>query len=59
MYKLTQTDVCVTIGRCKIGRLLYTDDLVLLAFCEVGLQHALNCFAPACDIAELKLVLSH
>ena len=55
MDKLSQTDECVTIGRCKISRLLFADDLVLLAFAESGLQHALNGFADACDIAGMKI----
>ena len=55
MDKLRETDECVTIGRCKISRLLFADDLVLLAFSESGLQHALDGFAAACDIAGMKI----
>ena len=51
MDKLSQTDECVTIKSCKIIRLLFADDLVLLASSESGLQHALDSFAAACDIA--------
>ena len=58
MEKLSRTDECVTIGRCKISRLLFTDDLVLLASSESGLQHALNSFAAACDIAGIKISTS-
>ena len=58
MSKLSQTDECVTIGRCKISRLLFADDLVLLALSESGLQHALNGFAAACDIAGMKISAS-
>ena len=58
MDKLSRIDECVTIGRCKIGRLLYEDDLVLLASSERGLQHALNGFAAACDIAGMKISTS-
>ena len=58
MDKLRRTDECVTIGRYKISRLLFADDLVLLAFSESGLQHALNGFAAACDIAEMKISTS-
>ena len=36
MYKLSRTDECVTIGRCKISWLLFVHDLVLLAFSESG-----------------------
>ena len=49
MDKLSRTDECVTIGRCKISRLLCADDSVLLTSSESGLQHALNGFAAACD----------
>ena len=58
MDKLSRTDECVTIGRCKISRLLFADDLVLLASSESGLQHALNGFAVACDIAGMKISTS-
>ena len=46
------------IRRCKISRLLFADDLVLLASLESGLQHALNGFADACDIAGMKISTS-
>ena len=49
---LSQTDKSITIGKCKTGRLLFAEYLVLLASFESGLQHALNSFAAACDIAE-------
>ena len=55
MDKLSQTDKCVTIGRCKISRLLFANNLVLLATCQSGLQHALNSFAAACEIAGMKI----
>ena len=58
MDKLSRTDECVTIGRCKISRLLFADDLVLLASSESGLQHGLNGFAAACDIAGMKISTS-
>ena len=45
--KLSRTDECVTIARCKISRLLFADDLVLLASSESGMQHALNGIATA------------
>ena len=56
--KLSQTDECVTIGRCKIRGLLFRDDLVLLASLESGLQYALNGFSAACDIAGMKISTS-
>ena len=58
MDNLSQTDECVMIGRCKISRLLFTDDLVLLVLLESGLQHTLNGFAAACDIAGVKISTS-
>ena len=56
--KLSRNDECVTIGRCKISRLLFADDSVLLASSKFGLQHALNGFAAACDIAGMKISTS-
>ena len=55
MDKFSRTDECVTVGRCKICRLLFADNLVLLAFSESGLQHALNGLAAACEIARMKI----
>ena len=59
MDKLSRTDGCVTIGKCKFSRLLFPDDLVLLPFSESGLQHALNGFAAECDIAGIKISISN
>ena len=53
MDKLSQT-----IGRCKISQLIFADDLVLLASSESDLQHILNDFAFACDIAGMKISTS-
>ena len=53
MDKLSRTDDCDEIGRCRISLLIFTDDLVLLASSESGLQHTLNGFAAACDIAGM------
>ena len=48
--------MCVTIERCEISRLLFQDaDLVSLASFESGVQHALNGFAAAFVIAEMKI----
>ena len=52
--KCSQADECSTIGNCKISRLLFADDLVLLSSTESGLQRALNSFADTCDSAEIK-----
>ena len=38
-----------------ISRLLFEDDLVLLASSESGLQHALGGFLEACNIAGMKI----
>ena len=53
--KCSQADECATIGNCKISRLLFADDLVLLSSTESGLQHALNSFADACNIVGMKI----
>ena len=53
--KYTQADECTTIGNCKISRLLFADDLVLLSSAESGLQRALNSFADACNTAGMKI----
>ena len=58
MDKLSQTDVCVKIGRCKISRLLFADGLVLLASAKSGLQHTLYGFADAFVIAGMKISTS-
>ena len=59
--KCSQADECATIGNCKISRLLFADELVLLSSTESshstesGLQHALNSFADACNTAGMKI----
>ena len=53
--KCSQTSECVKIGSFKISRLLFADDLVLLADSESGLQHTLDSFAAACDTAGMKI----
>ena len=53
--KYSQADECATIGNCKISRLLFSDDLVVLSFTESGLQRALNSFADACNTAGMKM----
>ena len=49
--KCSQADECTTIGNCKISRLLFADDLVLLSSTESGLQCAISSFADACNTA--------
>ena len=53
--KCSQADERATIGNCKISRLLFADDLVLLFSTESGLQRALNSFADACNTARMKI----
>ena len=53
--KCSQADECATIGNCKISRLLFADDLVLLSSTESGLQRGLNSFADACNTARIKI----
>ena len=53
--KCSQVDECATIGNCKISRLLFADDLVLLSSTESGLQRALNSFADTRDTAVMKI----
>ena len=55
IYKCSQADECATIGNCKISRLLFADDLVLLSSTQSGLQRALNSFADACNTAGMKI----
>ena len=53
--KCSQADECATIGNCKISRLLFADDLVLLSYTESGLHRGLNSFANACNTAGMKI----
>ena len=53
--KCSQADECATIGNCKISRLLFADDLVLLSSTESGLQRASNRFADACETTGKKI----
>ena len=53
--KCSQADECATIGDCKISRLLFANDLVLLSSTESVLQRALNSFADACNTAGIKI----
>ena len=56
--KRSRVDECVSIGSCKISRLIFADDLVLLASSESGLQHALSGFEAACASAGMKISTS-
>jgi len=56
--KRSQTYECATIGNCKINRLLFADDLILLSSTEYSLQRSLNDFAAACDNAGMKISTS-
>ena len=53
--KCSQADECATIRNCKISRLLFAYDLVLLFSTESGRERALNGFADACNTAGMKI----
>ena len=53
--KCSQANEWATIGNCKISRLLFADDLVLLSSRESGHQRVLNSFADACNTAGMKI----
>ena len=53
--QMQQADECATIGNCKISRLLFANDLVLLSSTQSGLQRALNIFADSSDTARIKI----
>ena len=53
--KCSQADECASIRKCKIIRLLFADDLVLLSSTESGLQRTFNSFAHACNTAGIKI----
>ena len=55
MNNLSRINECATIGKCKVGWLLFADNSVLLASSEFGLLHALNGFTTVCDMAEMKI----
>jgi len=52
-----RVDGVVGVKSCRINRLLFTDDLVLLASSKQGLQLELDRFSAACDRAGWKLAL--
>ena len=54
--KQSQVDEGITIGTSRVNRLLFADDLALLATSEGNLQHALDRFVgTACDKAGMKI----
>jgi len=48
----------VTIGDVDVARLLFADDLVILASSEDDLQRALDRFAAECELAEMRVSTS-
>jgi len=48
-------DEGVTVGTCRINRLLFVDNLVLLASFKQGLQHDLDRFSAVCDPTWIKI----
>ena len=53
--KCSQADACATFGNCKISRLLFADDLVLLSSTESGHHRVLISYADACNTAGMKI----
>ena len=53
--KCSQADEPATTKNCKVSRLLFADDLILLFSTKSGLQRALNSFADACNTAGMKI----
>jgi len=51
----SRVDESVTVGNCRINRLLFADDLILLASSQQSIQHALDRFCAACDRARMKI----
>ena len=46
---------CVKIGDVKVARLLFADDLVILASSQADLQSALDRFAAECEASSMKI----
>ena len=51
----SKVDECATIRYCKISRMLFADDLVLLSYTESGLQRTLHSFAVACNTYGMQI----
>jgi len=49
----SQVDVGVSIESCRINRLFFAHDLVLLASSPQGRQHGLERFSAACEQARM------
>jgi len=50
-----RVDEGVTVGSCRINRLLFADDFVLLASSQQSFQHVLDRLSVACDRAGMKI----
>jgi len=51
----SRVDEGVSVGSCRINRLLFADNLVLLASSEHGLDYALDRFSATCDQAGMNI----
>jgi len=55
LHSHSQVNEGVTVGSCRINRLLFSDNVVLLASSEQGLQHAFDRFSDVCDRPGMKV----
>lgn len=55
MQSHSRIDEDVTVGRCRINRLIIADYLVLLASSELGLQHELDRFSAVYDQVGMQI----
>ena len=53
--KRSRGSECVKIGQVKVSRLLFADDLALLASSQQDLQCALDRFAAESELAGMKV----
>ena len=58
IVKRSRGSECVKIGNVEVARLLFADDLVMLASSQNDLQCALERFAAECDAAGMKVSTS-
>ena len=56
--KSSRVDGAFALGECKIDRLLFADDLVLLSNSQSGLQCLLESFAAVCNDSGMKISTS-